>query len=83
VAEYRGRKVKLNSIRYIRKGLPTYGIKKFEVFVKKDDKIERVTFGSPDFKIKTLNKQKTKSFRARHNCDTNPPKDKTKARYWS
>ena len=78
MAEYRGRKVKLNSIRYIRKGLPTYGIKKFEVFVKEDDKIERVTFGSPDFKIKTLNKKNTNRLREKNNCDNNQTKEKKK-----
>ena len=82
--EYRGKKVTLNKPRRITKGSPSFGRKKFEVFVKNTrDNIVRVTFGDPNLSIKRDSDTKRKSFRARHKCDSNPPKDKTKARYWS
>lgn len=82
--EYRGKKVTLNKPRRIAKGSPSFGRKKFEVFVKNNnDNIVRVTFGDPNLSIKRDSPAKRKSFRARHKCDSNPPKDKTKARYWS
>ena len=40
-------------------------------------------FGDPNLSIKRFSDANRKSFRARHKCDSNPPKDKTKARYWS
>ena len=83
MAEFKGKKVTLNKPRRIGKGTAGYGRKKFEVFVKSGDKVKRVTFGDPNLSIKRDSKAKRKSFRARHKCDTNPPKDKTKARYWS
>ena len=33
--------------------------------------------------IKRYSDKNRRSYRARHKCDTNPPKDPTKARYWS
>ena len=82
--EYRGKKVTLNKPRRITKGSPSFGRKKFEVFVKNNnDNIVRVTFGDPNLSIKRDSPARRKSFRARHKCDSNPPKDKTKARYWS
>ena len=82
--EYRGKQVTLNKPRRIAKGSPSFGRKKFEVFVKNNnDNIVRVTFGDPNLSIKRDSPAKRKSFRARHKCDSNPPKDKTKARYWS
>ena len=82
--EYRGKQVTLNKPRRIAKGSPSYARKKFEVFVKNNnDNIVRVTFGDPNLSIKRDSPARRKSFRARHKCDGNPPKDKTKARYWS
>ena len=83
MAEYQGRKVTLNKPRRITKGNPGYGRKKFEVFVKSGDDIFRVTFGDPKLSIKRDSPARRKSFRARHRCDSSPPRDKTKARYWS
>ena len=82
--EYQGQKVKLNKPRRIVKGRASYGRQKFEVFVNNaKGNVIRVTFGDPNLSIKRDSKTKRKSFRARHKCDSNPPKDKTKARYWS
>ena len=82
--EYQGRKVTLNKPRRITKGRPSYGRKKFEVFVNNAKwNVVRVTFGDPNLDIKRDNDARRISFRARHKCDTNRPKDKTKARYWS
>ena len=82
--EYQGRKVTLNKPRRIAKGSPSYKRKKFEVFVSNaKGNVVRVTFGDPNLDIKRDNDARRISFRARHKCDTNKPKDKTKARYWS
>ena len=76
-AEYRGRKVNLNSP-FRTPGGP----KKFAVYVKSDSgNVKKVTFGDPNLRIKNANKARAKSFRARHKCDQK--KDKTKAGYWS
>jgi hypothetical protein len=76
-AEYRGKKVNLNSP-FRTPGGP----KKFAVYVKSDSgNVKKVTFGDPNLRIKNANKARAKSFRARHKCDQK--KDKTKAGYWS
>jgi len=73
-AEYQGRTVTLNK--------PMRGdVRKFKVYVKKDDRVVKVNFGDPDMRIKKSIPARRKSFRARHNCDT--PGPKWKARYWS
>ena len=74
-AEYQGKKVKLNDpIRG--------GSKKFYVYVKDGDKVNKVYFGdTTGLYIKRDDPARRKSFRARHNCDN--PGPKTKARYWS
>ena len=81
MAKYKNRTVKLNSPSRIRKGQPTYGRKKFQVYVKDGSKTKRVTFGDPNMKIRKSNPEARRSFRARHKCAT--PGPKTKARYWS
>jgi hypothetical protein len=82
--KYQGKTVVLNKPRRIAKGSPSFKRKKFEVFVKdKDGDIVRVTFGDANLSIKRDSKTRRQSFRKRHKCDSNPPKDKTKARYWS
>ena len=81
MAKYKNRTVKLNSPSRIRKGQPTYGRKKFQVYVKDGSRTKRVTFGDPNMKIRKSNPEARKSFRARHKCAT--PGPKTKARYWS
>ena len=53
------------------------------MYVQSGDKVKKVMFGDPNLSIKRQSDAKRKSFRARHKCDTNPPKDKTKARYHS
>ena len=76
-AEYRGRKVNLNSP-FRTPGGP----KKFAVYVKTPSgNVKIVRFGDPNLKIRNNNPGARKSFRARHKCDTK--KDKTKAGYWS
>ena len=77
-SEYQGRKVTLNK--------PFYtpdGPKKSAVYVKNDKgKVVIVRFGDPNMEIKKDDPERRKSFRARHQCDTNPG-PKWKARYWS
>ena len=59
------------------------GNKKFAVLVKdKNGKDKIVRFGDPNMEIKRDDPERRKSFRARHQCDTNPG-PKYKARYWS
>jgi len=76
-AEYRGRKVKLNSP-FRTPGGP----KKFAVYVKNDKgNVVKVTFGDPNLRVRNNNPAARKSFRSRHNCDQK--KDRTKSGYWS
>jgi hypothetical protein len=76
-AEYRGRKVNLNSP-FRTPGGP----KKFAVYVKTPSgNVKIVRFGDPNLRVRNNNPGARKSFRARHKCDTK--KDKTKAGYWS
>ena len=81
MAEYRGKKVTLNTPRRIRKGEPGYGRKKSVVFVNDGGKVKRVMFGDPNMTIKKNIPGRRANFRARHNCDN--PGPKTSARYWS
>lgn len=77
-SEYQGRKVTLNKPFRTPKGP-----KKFSVYVKNDNgNVVKVNFGDPNMEIKRDNPARRKSFRARHQCDTNPG-PKWKARYWS
>ena len=87
-AEYRGKNVKLNKPRRIRKGEPGYGKSQMVVFVNSGKKnkdgtirVKAVKFGDPKSRIKKSNPKRRKSFRSRHNCDT--PGPDTRARYWS
>jgi hypothetical protein len=76
--EKKGKKVKLNSPFRTPKGP-----KKFSVYVKNDkNNVVKVNFGDPNMDIKRDDPARRKSFRARHQCDTNPG-PKWKARYWS
>tara|TARA_Y100000114_G_scaffold146870_1_gene158029 strand:- start:2176 stop:2436 length:261 start_codon:yes stop_codon:yes gene_type:complete len=82
MAKYKGKTVRLNKPSRIRKGQPSYGKKKSQVYVKNSrGRVIRVTFGDPNMKIKKSNPARRKSFRARHKCAT--ARDKTTARYWS
>ena len=83
MAEYQGKTVRINKPSRITKGEPGYKRKKFKVYVKDGDKVKKVMFGDPGLSIKRFSDERRRSFRARHKCDSNPPKDKTKARYWS
>lgn len=59
------------------------GPKKFAVYVKNEKgNIVKVNFGDPNMEIKRDDPARRKSFRARHQCDTNPG-PRWKARYWS
>ena len=59
------------------------GPKKFSVYVKNEKgNVVKVNFGDPNMEIKRNDPERRKSFRARHQCDTNPG-PKYKARYWS
>ena len=78
-AEYQGKKVKLNDP--IRTSEDPK--KKFKVYVKNEKgKVVEVRFGDPNMSINRDDPKARKSFRARHQCDTNPG-PKYKARYWS
>ena len=84
-AEYQGREVKLNK--------PMRGdVKKFKVYVKNEKgNVVKVNFGhggtsakkagEETMIIKKDDPERTKAFRARHNCDS--PGPRTGARYWS
>jgi hypothetical protein len=59
------------------------GPKKFSVYVKNEKgNVVKVNFGDPNMSIKRDDPERRKSFRARHQCDSNPG-PKWKARYWS
>jgi len=63
--------------------LPSGSNKKFGVYVKNPKgNVVVVKFGDPNMEIKRDDPDNRKSFRARHQCDTNPG-PKWKARYWS
>jgi hypothetical protein len=83
VAEYQGKQVRLDKPSRITKGEAGYGRKKFKVYVKDGDKVKKVMFGDPNMRIKSYSDKKRREFRARHRCDINKPKDKTKPRYWA
>jgi hypothetical protein len=76
-AEYRGRKVNLN------KPFRTpSGPKKFAVYTKNDKgNVVKVTFGLKGATVKNYDREKAKSFQARHRCKT--PGPKWKPRWWS
>lgn len=80
--KYKGRRVRLDSPRYIKAGEPGHGRKKFVVYADMGrGKVKRVMFGQRGVRIKASNPVKRKSFRARHSCDKHKPKDT--AGYWS
>ena len=57
------------------------GPKKWYVYVKDGDSIKKVTFGdTTGLKVKINNLEASKSFAARHKCDTEH--DKTSANWW-
>lgn len=78
LAEYKGKKVELD------KPFRTPdGPRKFGVYVKNDKgNVVLVRFGDPNMEIKRDDPARRKSFRARHQCDTDPG-PKWKSRYWS
>ena len=63
----------------------TRKFKKFDVFVKQDNKIKKIYFGDIRYEDYTQHKDKArrKSFRARHGCDPVSKLDKTTPKYWS
>ena len=87
-AIYDGRKVELNKPM----SNPENPKKKSKVYVNSGEKYKsgkhkgqvrakKVQFGDPNMRIKKSNPEARKSFRARHKCDQNKPKDS--AGYWS
>ena len=77
-SEYKGRKVTLN-----KPFRGNDGKKKFYVYVKNEKgNTIKLGFGDPNMEIKRDDPARLKSFRARHQCDTDPG-PKWKARYWS
>lgn len=77
-SEYKGKKVTLN-----KPFRGNDGKKKFYVYVKNEKgNVIRLGFGDPNMEIKRDDPARRKSFRARHQCDTDPG-PKYKARYWS
>lgn len=76
-AEYKGRKVNLN-----RPFRTPGGPRKFGVYTKNGSgKVVLVRFGQPGMRVRNDDPKRSKSFRARHNCDN--PGPKWKPRYWS
>jgi hypothetical protein len=76
-AEYKGRKVNLN-----RPFRTPGGPRKFGVYTKNESgKVVLVRFGQPGMRVRNDDPKRSKSFRARHNCDN--PGPKWKPRYWS
>ena len=79
---FKGRRVRLDSPRYIQKGEAGYGRKKFVVFADLGKgKTKRVTFGAKCYRIKKNNPTAKNSYLKRAKCSTK--KDKSKASYWS
>jgi hypothetical protein len=77
-AEYKGKKVTLNKPFRLSDDSP----KKFGVYVLSDaGNVKLLKFGDANMSIKRDDPEARKSFRARHQCDSNPPKNS--ARYWS
>ena len=56
------------------KRTPNHPTKKFVVVAKEGDKTKTIRFGDAKMKIKKDQPARRKSFRARHRCDTSPPK---------
>ena len=82
MAEYRGKKVKLNIPRPIPKGSAGHGKKRKEVFVKDPStgNVKRITFGDAKLGMHKENKQRKKSYCAR---SKSLGSDRTKANYWA
>lgn len=85
MARYRtfnGRRVKLDSPRYLKAGESGHGRKKFVVYADLGGgKTKRVVFGQPGMRIKKNNPRRRASYRARAKCSE--PKSKGTAGYWS
>ncbi len=78
MAEYQGKKVKLNKPFRMPKG----NSKKFGVYTKNGKgNVVIVRFGDPNMEIKRDDPKRRKAFRDRHNCANAGPK--WKPRYWS
>jgi hypothetical protein len=77
-SEYKGKKVKLN-----KPFRSSSGGKKYAVYVKNPESgnVKLIRFGDSGMRVGTNNKERVKSFVARHKC--HEKKDKTKASYWA
>jgi len=75
---YQGRKVKLDKIMTA----PELKNKQYKVYVEDGKKVKKIGFGDPNMRTKRQYPKAKANFRARHRCDTDPPK-KTSARFWS
>jgi hypothetical protein len=80
--KYKGRRVRLDSPRYIKPGEAGHGRKKFVVFADLGGgKVSKVLFGQPGMRIKKNNPKRRASYRARAKCDQK--KAKNTPGYWS
>lgn len=80
--KYRGRRVRLDSPRYVKPGEAGHGRKKFVVYADMGGgKVKKVLFGQPGMRIKKNNPDRRRSYRSRAKC--NEPKSKASAGYWS
>ncbi len=75
---YQNRKVPLDKIMKA----PELKNKQYKVYVMDGGKVKKIGFGDPNMRTKRQYPKARKNFRARHACDTKPPK-KTSARYWA
>jgi hypothetical protein len=77
-AEYKGKDVTLN-----KPFRSSSGGKKYAVYVKNPENgnVKLIRFGDSNMRVRTANKERVKSFVARHKC--HEKKDKTKAGYWA
>jgi hypothetical protein len=76
--DYHGRKVPLDKIMWA-----SESSKKYKVYVDfGGGEVKKILFGDPNMRIRRANLKARANFRARHRCDSDPPK-KTTARYWA
>jgi len=82
MAEYAGKKVKLNTPRALRKGETGYGKKRKVVFVKNPStgRVKKITFGDAKLGMHKNNKARKKSYCAR---SAGIKSDRCSANYWA
>ena len=82
MAEYAGKKVKLNTPRALRKGETGYGKKRKVVFVKNPStgRVKKITFGDAKLGMHKNNKKRKKAYCSR---SKGLGSDRMKANYWA